>query len=201
MAKVVAKPPTLQVAKPIAATLYIVLDPAKVKQAYHVSSERRKMTLDISQFDLFVSRDLKQTMTPFFERVEVVSPGAAMTGKHLVADVKIEHVELKDEAVEGAVQMIATPAPHDLGLRCSTRRSRRLSVLVRWTRDQQPYLERDGRLRPSNRGVRDLWASREVERGQRPLETAGVVTRHRSARRRLRSAGETALAQAMNAGQ
>jgi len=108
MAKVVAKQPSLQVAKPIAATLYIVLDPAKVKQAYHVSSARRKLSLDISEFDLFVSRDLKNAMAPNFEHVEVVAPGAAFTAKYVVADVKVDNVEMKDEAIEGAVSVIST---------------------------------------------------------------------------------------------
>jgi hypothetical protein len=109
MAKVVAKPPSFQVATPVPATLYLVLDPNKVSDAYHLTSERRNFTLDISEFRLFVSRDLKGVMQPQFAKVEVVGPNDPRPNlPHVVADVNIDNLELKDEALEGAVKIVST---------------------------------------------------------------------------------------------
>jgi hypothetical protein len=109
MANVVAKPPSFQVAKPVPATLYLVLDPAKIQPTYVVHSERRHLTLSISDYRLFVSRDLRGAMKPYFERVEVVGPADPRPATpHVVADVKIDNMEMKDQAISGDVQFVST---------------------------------------------------------------------------------------------
>ena len=109
MANVSAKPPSFLVAAKIPSALYIVLDPALVRDEYSPKSERRKLTLNIKQFRQFVSRDLKGVMAQHFEKVEVVGPEYTFpAGQHVVANVKVDQLELKDQAVTGDVTVVST---------------------------------------------------------------------------------------------
>lgn len=109
MNDVQAAPPSVMVATKVPTTLYIVLDPATIEDVYAPKSERRGWTLTITDFRTFVSRDLKKAMSPYFQSVEVVAPGATFPdGPHVVADVKVDSVKVVDQAVTGQVTIVAS---------------------------------------------------------------------------------------------
>ena len=95
------KPMSLMVAQKIDRPLYLVVDPARVKDVWELSTaacatnspgcERFKL------FDVqtFVRRDLKRALEAYFSRVEVVDSAAAIpAGPHFLADVKVDDVRL-----------------------------------------------------------------------------------------------------------
>lgn len=89
------KPPSLLVAKKIQRPLYLVLDPARVKDAWEMKGDGGKFMLE--EFQAFVRRDLKNAMQAYFERVEVVKAGDAIPpGPHVIGDVKVDKVALHD---------------------------------------------------------------------------------------------------------
>lgn len=92
-----AKPtiPTLLVAKKIPRTLYIVLDPTRVPDDVDMSVSHPlfKREIHVGDFRLFVERDLKMALEPYFEKVVVVRTSAAIPDvPHIVADVKVDKV-------------------------------------------------------------------------------------------------------------
>ncbi len=108
MTNVRPKPLSLLVAKKIPRPLYIVLDPARVKDTFTLETrgcatpggacERFKL-MDTQQF---VRRDLKAAMESYFSRVEVVASAQALPKEpHVVADVKIDDIRL-ESLVRGA---------------------------------------------------------------------------------------------------
>jgi hypothetical protein len=107
LANVHAKPASLMVAQKIERPLYIVLDQARLKRTWPISTagcatpggdcEHFKLT-DVDQF---VRRDLKSAMENYFSRVEIVESAQALPPTpHVVADVKIDDIKL-DELVRG----------------------------------------------------------------------------------------------------
>jgi hypothetical protein len=90
-----AKPASLLVAKKIPRTLYLVLDPARVKDSWEMHGDGGHFAL--KEFQAFVRRDLKDAMQTYFERVEVVKAGDPIpAGPHVIGDVKVDKVALHD---------------------------------------------------------------------------------------------------------
>ena len=88
---VTASPLSLMVAKKIDVPLVLVLDPAKVQDSWPMHKKYA-----VADWSSFVSRDLKSSMENYFSTVTVLAPGDAMPdGPHLVADVKIDRVQLR----------------------------------------------------------------------------------------------------------
>lgn len=88
---VTASPMSLMVAKKIDLPLVIVLDPAKVPASWPLHKKYA-----VADWSTFVSRDLKKSMENYFSTVTVLAPGAPMPdGPHLMADVKIDRVQLR----------------------------------------------------------------------------------------------------------
>lgn len=97
------KPASLMIAQKVERPLYIVLDPARVKNVYPLETRAcATASAGCERFNLmdvqtFVTRDLKATMENYFSRVEVVAaPSAIPAGAHVVADVKIDDIRLND---------------------------------------------------------------------------------------------------------
>lgn len=101
-------PPNVMVARKIDRPLYIVLDPARVKDTWILETsacatksygcERFKL-MDVQ---VFVRRDLKAAMQNYFSYVEVVGPQQALpTTPHVVADVRIDDIRL-NQLVRGS---------------------------------------------------------------------------------------------------
>jgi len=102
------KPISLMVARQISRPLYIVLDPAKVKDTWKLETATCATgSSDCERFDLmqvqqFVRRDLKSAMEVYFSRVEVVDSAAALPSTpHVVADVKVDDIRL-NSLIRGA---------------------------------------------------------------------------------------------------
>ena len=93
------KPLSLMVAQKIERPLYIVLDPAKVKDTWQLDTCANPgkgcgqfHLMDVQQF---VRRDLKAAMANYFTRVEVIDAGEALPETpHIVADVKVDDIRL-----------------------------------------------------------------------------------------------------------
>jgi hypothetical protein len=102
MKHVHAKPPSLLVAQKIERPLYIVLDPARVRDTFGLeTSACATASSGCEHFKLmdmgeFVRRDLKAAMEHYFSRVEVVASNATLPSTpHVVADVKIDDIKLQ----------------------------------------------------------------------------------------------------------
>ncbi len=112
MLNVHARPLSLMVAHKIERPLYIVVDPARVKDVWQLDTAacatggfgcEHFNLLDVQQF---VRRDLKAAMENYFSRVEVVdSPQALPATPHVVADVKIDDIRL-DSLVRGRLTYV-----------------------------------------------------------------------------------------------
>ncbi len=98
-----AKPklPSLMVARKIERPLYIVLDPAHLKDTWVLeTADCATDSAGCERFNLleaqaFVRRDLKGAMESYFSHVEIVdSPKALPTTPHVVADVKVDDIRL-----------------------------------------------------------------------------------------------------------
>ena len=102
-------PPSLMIARKIERPLYIVLDATKVKDAWPIQTAACATGgmgcehFTLMDFQEFVKRDLRNTMTNYFSRVEVVDSAAALPKTpHVVADVKVDDIRL-DALVRGAL--------------------------------------------------------------------------------------------------
>lgn len=99
-----AKPASLLIARKVDRPLYIVLDPARVKDTWELATPSCAVPSGVAceHFKLFnvhefVRRDLKSAMENYFTRVEIAAPGQAPpSGPHVVADVKIDDIKLRD---------------------------------------------------------------------------------------------------------
>jgi hypothetical protein len=107
LTNVQAKPASLLIAQKIERPLYIVLDPARVKKTWAISTAPCATHaagcehFNLTDVDQFVRRDLKRAMENYFSRVEVVESAEAVPATpHVVADVKIDDIKL-DELVRG----------------------------------------------------------------------------------------------------
>ncbi len=79
-------PPTLMVASKVQTPLYIVLDSSRVKSSYEVP---RIGT--VTGMPSFVTRDLKEAMSEYFQTVDIVSAPSEITAdKYIIADVKVD---------------------------------------------------------------------------------------------------------------
>ncbi len=97
LTEVTASPMSLMVAKKIDAPLVIILDPAKVPDSWPMHKKYA-----VADWDTFVSRDLKKAMETYFTTVTVLAPGAPLPeGPHMVADVKVDRVQLSPIDVGG----------------------------------------------------------------------------------------------------
>ena len=100
MADVQAKPPSLMVAQKIQRPLYLVLDASKVKDSWNMKvassmDPKDGPSFKLLDFQRFVSRDLKEAMSNYFARVEVVKAGDPLPGEpHFIGDVKVDRVQL-----------------------------------------------------------------------------------------------------------
>ena len=97
------KPVSLMVAQKIDRPLYVVLDPAKVRDKWTIdTSACATGSAGCEHFQLmdaqeFVRRDLKAALSDFFSRVEIVAPGQALpTTPHVVADVKVDDIRIHE---------------------------------------------------------------------------------------------------------
>jgi hypothetical protein len=96
-----ATPPSLMVERKIERPLYIVLDAAKVKNAWALDTApcatgaqgcEHFNVLDVQEF---VRRDLKRAMESYFTNVNVVATTSALPSTpHIVADVKIDDLKV-----------------------------------------------------------------------------------------------------------
>ncbi len=87
-------PPSLLTAKKNPRTLYLVLDPAKVPAEVPVlvgGVDRGGKLMDVTEF---VTRDLKKAFKAFFTNVRVVPPNGVGGEPSVVADVKLDRVEV-----------------------------------------------------------------------------------------------------------
>ena len=100
MADVQAKPASLLVARKIPRTLVLVVDPARVPDAIslHESTSfdpQGGERFQLLEFRRFASRDLRDALASYFDKVEVVAAGAPMPSEpHVVGDVKVDRVQL-----------------------------------------------------------------------------------------------------------
>lgn len=98
-----ASVPSVMVAHKIDRPLYLVLDPAKLKDRWEMSTtacETKSAGCEhFAIFDVqeFVKRDLQNAFSQYFTKVEVVAPGAIPTTPSIVGDVKIDDLRLHDE--------------------------------------------------------------------------------------------------------
>jgi hypothetical protein len=107
LAHVHAKPASLLIAQKVERPLYIVLDPARVKSTWALSTASCATHsagcehFNLMDVDQFVRRDLKSAMENYFSHVEVVESAQALPATpHVVADVKIDDIKL-NELVRG----------------------------------------------------------------------------------------------------
>ena len=102
MGHVYAKPATPLVARKIARPLYIVLDDARVRDGWRISTPDCEVGGDdcekfvLYDAQLFVRRDLVRLLSNYFSRVEVIPPGKPVQGPHVLADVKIDDIKLRN---------------------------------------------------------------------------------------------------------
>ncbi len=100
MAQVQAKPPSLMVAQKIQRPLYLVLDSARVPDTWDMREASSMNPQNGPQFKLqdfqkFVTRDLKDAMSAYFSRVEVIKAGDPLPSEpHIIGDVKVDRVQL-----------------------------------------------------------------------------------------------------------
>src|SRR3954470_617047 len=94
-------PPSLMIARKIPRPLYIVLDAAKVKDTWQLATAACATKsagcehFNLLDFQEFVRRDLRSTMTSYFSSVEVVDSAQALPKTpHVVADVKVDDIRL-----------------------------------------------------------------------------------------------------------
>jgi hypothetical protein len=98
---VTAKPPSLLVAEKIERPLYLVLDPAKVPDSFDLVTSAGDQ-FKLTEFQKFVSRDLRQALMAYFSNVEVVnSPSLLPSTPHIVGDIKVDRVQLHALPVGG----------------------------------------------------------------------------------------------------
>jgi hypothetical protein len=87
------RPPTLMVATPIPRTLYIVMTPDNVADAFPI----RNSAHSVVSFRAFFGDTLRRTMQPYFSAVEVVAAApASPPGAAVIADVRVDGVEARD---------------------------------------------------------------------------------------------------------
>jgi hypothetical protein len=112
MADVQAKPASLLVARKIPRTLVLVVDPARVPDAVTLHESTSFDPKGGEHFQLlelrrFVTRDLREALANYFDKVEVVSAGTPMPSEpHVVGDVKIDRVQLHSVPVGGLTYTI-----------------------------------------------------------------------------------------------
>lgn len=101
MDAVAVQPPSLLVAHKDERTLYLVLDPQRVRDLWQIDfQDGSKATL--TKFQEFVTRDLKHALENYYVRVEVMSPQQALPQEaHVVADVKVDAVKLHEAVGPG----------------------------------------------------------------------------------------------------
>jgi hypothetical protein len=93
-------PPSLMVARKIDRPLYIVLDPARVRDVWDIETAGCQVgSPGCERFKLFdvhelVRRDLRGAMASYFRSVEIVAPGHAVPAGAVVADVKVDTIRL-----------------------------------------------------------------------------------------------------------
>ena len=102
MKNVHATPASLMVAQKVARPLYIVLDPARIKDTWQLQTSDCEVSgpgcehFQLTDFHEFVRRDLKQAMLAYFSRVEVVGSSSEIPpGAHVVGDVKVDAIKLR----------------------------------------------------------------------------------------------------------
>lgn len=98
-----AKPISLMVARKIQRPLYLVLDPARVKDTWQLKTAACATggsgceQFNLMQVQTFVRRDLKAAMENYFTRVEIVDSAQALppaTTAYVVGDIKVDEIKL-----------------------------------------------------------------------------------------------------------
>jgi hypothetical protein len=98
MKDVEAAAPSLLVATKIERPLYIVVTDERVKDVWDV--DRMNVKVRVTDFQLFVTRDLKKALEPYFVRVETVSSATLIPAEpHIVADVKVTRIKSTPQQV------------------------------------------------------------------------------------------------------
>lgn len=124
MQNVQAKPASLMVAQKIQRPLYLVVDPAKVPDAWDLKESSSFNPQDgektkLVDFQQFVSRDLKDALGNYFAKVEVVKAGTPLpSDPHVIADVKVDRLQLHSTPV-GRLVYTVIEMTWGLGLRPS----------------------------------------------------------------------------------
>jgi hypothetical protein len=88
-ARLQIQPTVPMVARKIARSLFIVLDPAQVPDRYTIPEQTNK-EIQILEIHEFVRRDLHHGLSALFESVVVVAPSVAIPEGALVAQVRIQ---------------------------------------------------------------------------------------------------------------
>jgi hypothetical protein len=89
-----AQPPSLMVVHKIQRPLYLVLDPARVRDAVEINAASGHFM--ITDVQGFVKRDLKEALLAYFERVEVIPAGSTVPKGSFIGDVKIDSLRTHD---------------------------------------------------------------------------------------------------------
>jgi hypothetical protein len=93
------RPPTHMIATPIPRTLYIVMAPDDVQDAFPI----RNSPHSVVAFRQFFGDALSRTLRPHFRSVEVVSVAPAPGTPAVIADVRVDGVEARDLPVGSLV--------------------------------------------------------------------------------------------------
>ena len=112
MASQKVQPTTLMTAKKVQRKLFVVVDPAKVKDSFQLSNSPHS----VAGFHSFFKASLNEALVGEFDSVEFVAPGfSAPSDPHLVADVKVDGSNLvvssKEVAQPVAVRYAYTNRP------------------------------------------------------------------------------------------
>lgn len=92
----VPSPPSLMVATKSPRTAYLVLDAARVPSRMAVAVDGQHRGGEVTELDVFVSRDLQALLANYFEEVKVVPSAQVLPDPHgVVIEVKVERIEIR----------------------------------------------------------------------------------------------------------
>lgn len=92
----VPSPPSLMVATKSPRTAYLVLDATRVPSRMAVAVDGQHHGGEVTELDVFVSRDLQAMLSNYFEEVKVVPSTKALPDPHgVVIEVKVERIEIR----------------------------------------------------------------------------------------------------------
>jgi hypothetical protein len=95
----VVNPPTLMVASPLPRTLYLVMTPEDVADAFPI----RNSPHSVISFRAFFGETLRRTMRPYFANVAIVTERPSQAEPSYIADVRVDGVDAHDLPVGNLV--------------------------------------------------------------------------------------------------